>query len=67
VPKLDHIPDLERRYKSLEAEISAALIHNPIDDLMIIDLKRRLLHLRDEIFRQQFEEEVEEDRPTNNH
>ena len=42
-----HIADLERQYKAIEAEIAEALIHNPIDDLIIVVLKRRLLDLRD--------------------
>jgi hypothetical protein len=48
VPKPDHIADLERRQKALEKEIAVALTHMSSDDLMIIDLKRRMLHLRDE-------------------
>jgi len=67
VPKPDHIAVLERRYKALEAEIAEALIHIPTDDLMIVDLKCRLLHLRDEIFRHHYEEDVEGSRPTIHH
>jgi hypothetical protein len=40
-----HIADLER----LEDEIDDALIQRSTDDPMIVDLKRRKLHLRDEI------------------
>jgi len=47
----DHIADLERRHKALEKEIAEALTHTSSDDLMIIDLKRRMLHLRDELER----------------
>lgn len=43
------IDELERRYESLEGEIVEALRHWPADDLMIADLKRRKLHIRDEI------------------
>jgi hypothetical protein len=43
------IDELERRYESLEGEIAEALRHWPADDLMIADLKRRKLHIRDEI------------------
>jgi hypothetical protein len=67
VPKPDHIAVLERRYKALEAEIAEALSHTPTDDSMIVDLKRRLLHLRDEIFRHRFEEDIEGRRPTIHH
>jgi len=49
VPKPDHIADLERRHQTLKDEIAKALTHTSSDDLMIIDLKRRMLHLRDEL------------------
>jgi hypothetical protein len=51
VTKLDHIADLERRHQALEDEIAEALAHKSTDDLMIVDLKRRNLHLRDELER----------------
>jgi hypothetical protein len=51
VPKPANIVDLEQRYKALEDEIAEALTHKSADDLIIVDLKRRLLHLRDETFR----------------
>jgi len=51
VTKPDHIADLERRHQALEDEIGKALLHCSTDDLMIVDLKRRLLHLRDELER----------------
>jgi hypothetical protein len=47
--KPDHIADLERRQKALEDEIAKALLHASTDDPMILDLKRRVLHLRDEM------------------
>jgi hypothetical protein len=49
VPKPDHIADLERRQKALEDEIAKAMLHCSTDDPMILDLKRRVLHLRDEL------------------
>jgi hypothetical protein len=49
VPKPDHIAALERRQKALEDEIATAALHCPTDDPMILDLKRRILHLRDEL------------------
>lgn len=49
VPKPDHIADLERRQKALEDEIAKASLHASTDDPMILDLKRRVLHLRDEL------------------
>jgi hypothetical protein len=43
------LAELERRYKYLEKEIAEAELHWPVDDLMIADLKRRKLYIRDEI------------------
>jgi hypothetical protein len=44
-----HLTELERRHKALEDEISDALKHSSTDDLIIGDLKRRKLHLKEEI------------------
>ena len=49
VARPDHIADLERRHKALKKEIAEALTHTSSDDLMIIDLKRRMLHVSDEL------------------
>ena len=49
--KPDYLSDLERRQKFLEDEISRTTPYCPDDDLMIGDLKRRLLHLRHELGR----------------
>ena len=49
VSKPDHIADLERRQKALEDEVANASLHCSTDDPMILDLKRRILHLRDEL------------------
>jgi len=49
MPKPDHIADLERRQKTLEDEVAKALLHCSTDDPMILDLKRRIFHLRDEL------------------
>jgi hypothetical protein len=46
-----HLTDLKRRHKELEDEITDALRHRSNDDLMISDLKRRKLHLKEEIER----------------
>ena len=43
------IAELERRQKALEAEISDALLHTSADDPMVGELKRRKLHIRDEM------------------
>ncbi len=60
MPKPDHIFDLERRFQALEKEISDTLAYCSTDDLMIADLKRRLLHLRDEL--QRFHNDAVHDR-----
>lgn len=46
-----HLAELKRRHKALEDEIADALRHLSTDDLMIGDLKRRKLHLKEEIER----------------
>jgi len=51
VPKPDHISDLERRQEALEEELTKALLQYSTEDLLIADLKRRRLILRDELER----------------
>ena len=46
-----HLAELERRHQALEQEISEALSHPSSDDLKIVELKRRKLHVKDEIAR----------------
>ena len=46
-----HLADLEKRHRALEAEITDALAHPSTDDLTIRDLKRRKLHVKEEIVR----------------
>ena len=46
-----HLAELKRRHKALEDEIADALRHLSTYDLMIGDLKRRKLHLKEEIER----------------
>jgi hypothetical protein len=46
-----HLAELERRHQALEQEISEALSHPSIDGLKIAELKRRKLHVKDEIAR----------------
>ena len=43
--------ELELRHKALEGEITEALHHRSIDDLMIVDLKRRKLYVKEELER----------------
>ena len=53
------INELERRHKALEEEIAEALLHRSADDLMVAELKRRKLHIRDEIEQLRDEAELE--------
>jgi hypothetical protein len=46
-----HLAELERRHHALEQEISEALAHPSSDDLTIAELKRKKLHVKDEIER----------------
>ncbi|HUD89026.1 MAG TPA: DUF465 domain-containing protein [Xanthobacteraceae bacterium] len=46
-----HLAELERRHQALELEISDALCHPSTDDLQLRELKRRKLHVKDEIAR----------------
>ena len=46
-----HLVELERKHQILESELHEALQHLSIDDLQIIELKRRKLQLKDEIER----------------
>ena len=46
-----HVAQLEQRHQALEQEITDALTHPSIDDLQIAELKRKKLHVKDEIAR----------------
>ncbi len=46
-----HLAELEKRHQALDLEISQALNHPSIGDLELAELKRRKLHLKDEIAR----------------
>jgi hypothetical protein len=46
-----HLAELEKRHEALEQEINDALIHPSSDDLEIVELKRKKLHVKDEIER----------------
>ena len=48
-----HLAELERRHRALEAELNEARAHPSIDDLEIVELKRRKLLVKDEIARLQ--------------
>lgn len=44
-----HLDELKRRHGDIEREIDEALLHPSIDDLEIVELKRRKLAIKDEI------------------
>jgi hypothetical protein len=46
-----HLAELEKRHEALEQQINEAMTHPSADDLEIIELKRRKLHVKDEIVR----------------
>jgi len=48
-----HLAELERRHRALEDELSEALAHPSTDDLLIAELKRRKLLVKDQIARLQ--------------
>ena len=50
-----HLAELERRHRALEEQLSEARLHPSIDDLQIVELKRRKLLVKDEIARLQKE------------
>ncbi|HEY2135372.1 MAG TPA: DUF465 domain-containing protein [Xanthobacteraceae bacterium] len=46
-----HLVELEMRHRALEHELAEAQQHLSVDDLKILEIKRRKLHLKDEIER----------------
>ncbi|HET7803126.1 MAG TPA: DUF465 domain-containing protein [Pseudolabrys sp.] len=46
-----HLAELEKRHQALEDEINECLAHPAVDDLKIVELKRRKLQVKDEIER----------------
>jgi hypothetical protein len=46
-----HLAELEKRHQALEVEINDALHHPSMDDLQLLELKRKKLHVKDEIAR----------------
>ncbi len=47
----NHLSELERKHRTLEREIQAAMSSPGTDDLKVAELKRRKLQLKDEISR----------------
>jgi len=48
-----HLAELVKRHEALEREIAEAMSHSSVDTVEITELKRRKLHLKDEIARLQ--------------
>ena len=46
-----HLAELVKRHQALESEINDCLTHPAVDDLKLVELKRRKLQLKDEIER----------------
>ena len=46
-----HLAELEKKHQALEQEITEALAHPSADGLKIAELKRKKLHVKDEIAR----------------
>ncbi|HEU5017784.1 MAG TPA: DUF465 domain-containing protein [Pseudolabrys sp.] len=46
-----HLAELERRHQALESEINECLAHPAVDDMRIVELKRRKLQVKDQIER----------------
>ena len=53
-----HLAELERKHEALENELADAIAHPSVDDTTIADLKRRKLHVKDEIARLKHDESV---------
>ncbi len=45
----NHLSELERRHDALDREIAKELIHPASDEAKVAEMKRRKLHLKDEI------------------
>lgn len=45
----NHLLELERRHSALEREIQKELLHPGSDESKVAEMKRRKLHLKDEI------------------
>ena len=46
-----HLAELEKKHQALEDEINECLNHPAVDDLRIVELKRKKLLVKDEIER----------------
>lgn len=48
-----HLAELEKKHRALEDELNECLAHPAVDDLRIVELKRKKLLVKDEIARLQ--------------
>jgi hypothetical protein len=46
-----HLAELEKRHQALDSEISDCLAHRAVDNLRVVELKRKKLLVKDEIER----------------
>ena len=53
-----HLSELEKKHQALEEQINDCLTHPAVDDLTVVELKRKKLHLKDEIERLRHSEQV---------
>ncbi|MFL6796643.1 MAG: YdcH family protein [Xanthobacteraceae bacterium] len=53
-----HLAELENQHRALDAKIAEARGHPSMDDLQIVELKRRKLQVKDEIARLQYNTSV---------
>jgi hypothetical protein len=44
-----HLVELEKKHQALEAELNDCLTHPGVDDLKLVELKRRKLLVKDKI------------------
>lgn len=44
-----HLTELEKRHKALERQIEDARLHPSVDDLLLADLKRKKLRIKEEM------------------
>jgi hypothetical protein len=53
-----HLAELEKRHQALEDQINDCLTHPAVDDLKVVELKRKKLQVKDEIERLRFTSSV---------
>jgi hypothetical protein len=46
-----HLAELEKKHQALEADLNDCLTHPAVDDLRVVELKRKKLQVKDEIER----------------